>query len=98
MAKLKTIYICTNCGFEHSKMQGKCNNCGEWNTLVEDVIDASAQAKAIEAFAASTTGGRPRHLHEIDDIRERRILTPDKEMNRVLGGGIVEGSVVLLGG
>ncbi|MFM2376621.1 MAG: hypothetical protein RLZZ165_1718, partial [Bacteroidota bacterium] len=98
MAKLKTLYQCTACGFEHSKMQGKCNNCGEWNTLVEDIVDASPKAKAIEAFASSHTGGQPRHLSEIDDIRERRIQTPDKEMNRVLGGGIVEGSVILLGG
>ncbi|MBK9448374.1 MAG: DNA repair protein RadA [Bacteroidetes bacterium] len=98
MAKLKTIYVCTACGFEHPKMQGKCNNCGEWNTLVEDVIDASPQARVVESFVSSHTGGQPRHLNEIDDIRERRILTPDKEMNRVLGGGIVEGSVVLLGG
>jgi DNA repair protein RadA/Sms len=98
MAKLKTIYVCTSCGFEHPKLQGKCNNCGEWNTLVEDVIDTSMQAKAIEAFAMSPSGGQPRHLHEIDDIRENRIITPDKEMNRVLGGGIVEGSIVLLGG
>ena len=48
MAKLKTIYVCTACGFEHPKMQGKCNNCGEWNTLVEDVIDASPQARVVE--------------------------------------------------
>lgn len=98
MAKLKTIYVCTSCGFQHPKMQGKCNNCGEWNTLVEDVVDASPQARAVEAFAGSHTGGQPRHLNEIDDIHEQRILTPDQEMNRVLGGGIVEGSVVLLGG
>lgn len=98
MAKLKTIYVCTHCGYEHPKFQGKCNNCGEWNTLVEDVVDASVQARTMEAFAASPTGGQPRHLSEIDDIRERRILTPDREMNRVLGGGIVEGSVILLGG
>jgi DNA repair protein RadA/Sms len=98
VAKLKTLYQCTACGFEHSKMQGKCNNCGEWNTLVEDIVDASPKAKAIEAFASSHTGGQPRHLNEIDDIRERRIQTTDKEMNRVLGGGIVEGSVILLGG
>jgi DNA repair protein RadA/Sms len=98
MAKLKTVYVCTNCGFEHPKQQGKCNNCGEWNTLVEDVIDVSAQAKVMESFASSTTGGRPHYLSEIDDITEQRILTPDKEMNRVLGGGIVEGSVILLGG
>lgn len=99
MAKLKSIFVCTACGFEHPKFQGKCNNCGEWNTLVEDVVDTSAQAKTAELLATSThTGGQPRHLSEIDDIRERRIVTPDKEMNRVLGGGIVEGSVVLLGG
>jgi DNA repair protein RadA/Sms len=97
VAKLKTIYICTQCGFEHPKHQGKCNNCGQWNTLVEDVVDTSAQARAVETFA-SFSGSQPRHLHEIDDIRERRILTPDREMNRVLGGGIVEGSVILLGG
>lgn len=98
MAKLKSIYVCTSCGVQHPKWQGKCDSCGEWNTLIEDVIDVSTKAKAAEVFASTTTGGRPRLLSEIDDIRERRIITPDKEMNRVLGGGIVEGSVVLLGG
>ena len=99
MAKLKTIYICSSCATEYPKWQGKCDACGEWNTLVEDVVDKS-EVKAQEAAArkAAVPTRQPRRLHEIDDIRERRMQTADAEFNRVLGGGIVEGSVVLLGG
>ncbi|MEM7038972.1 MAG: DNA repair protein RadA, partial [Bacteroidota bacterium] len=97
MAKFKSIFVCSNCGVQHSKWQGKCSHCGEWNTLVEDVVEKSeAKNKRLQPTVA--TSRKPRALHEIDDIQEKRILTPDNEMNRVLGGGIVDGSIVLLGG
>lgn len=96
MAKLKTIYLCQNCGAEHSKWQGQCNNCQEWNTLVEEVVEAAA-LKA-QKRPVSTGSREPSPLSKIDSIGEKRIQTPDGEMNRVLGGGIVEGSMILLGG
>ena len=99
MAKLKTQYICTNCATTFPKWQGRCDGCGEWNTLLEEVVEAATAKKELRATRRATTSGRqPVSLKEIEDIRESRILTPDQELNRVLGGGIVEGSVVLLGG
>jgi DNA repair protein RadA/Sms len=98
LAKFKTIYVCTNCGANHPKWQGKCSECGEWNSLVEDVVEKAELKAATKAAPAAQSARRPRKLDEIDDIQERRMVTPDAEMNRVLGGGIVEGSVVLLGG
>lgn len=98
MAKFKTIYVCTNCGATHPKWQGKCSECSEWNSLVEDVVEKAELKAAAKTPPAAQSARRPRKLDEIDDIQERRMVTPDAEMNRVLGGGIVEGSVVLLGG
>jgi len=99
MAKLKTIYICSNCGAQSPKWQGRCDSCGEWNSLVEEVVEAASAKKERQAAQRAKTSNRqPVTLKEIEDIQERRIQTPDQELNRVLGGGIVEGSVVLLGG
>lgn len=99
MSKFKTIYICSNCGTEYPKWQGKCDACGEWNALVEEVVEKASAKKVEKATRQSAISGRqPMLLQEIDDIREKRQQTPDLEFNRVLGGGIVEGSVVLLGG
>jgi len=95
MPKTKTIYICQNCGTQHVKWQGKCSGCGEWNTLVEEFVDAR-----IKSGPAVVTGskGQPKLIHEIESVAEKRLATPDSEFNRVLGGGIVAGSVTLLGG
>ena len=99
MPKLKTQYVCTNCATVYPKWQGRCDACGEWNSLVEEVVEASAQKKERQASKrASAPGRQPVTLNQIEDIRETHILTPDDELNRVLGGGIVDGSVVLLGG
>lgn len=97
MAKLKNVYICQSCGTQHAKWQGKCNGCEEWNTLVEEVVEAKT-AKNSGTSSISLMANQPRPLSEIDSIHENRIETPDEEMNRVLGGGIVEGSIILLGG
>ena len=100
MAKSKTVYFCQNCGAQHAKWQGQCNSCKAWNTLVEEVIskpkDSDWQSKA----SAPGKSLQPK-VSKIDDIDfevEDRIVTPDKELNRVLGGGIVKGALVLLGG
>ncbi len=96
MAKTKTLYICQNCGSQHLKWQGQCNGCGEWNTLVEEKQEATPSRTSWRPGLAQSS--RPRTLDNIPSAEANRKLTPDQEMNRVLGGGIVEGSVVLLGG
>ena len=100
MAKSKTVYFCQNCGAQHTKWQGQCNSCKAWNTLVEEVISKPKN----EAWSPATSNGskslQPK-VCKIDDINfefEDRIKTNDAELNRVLGGGIVKGSLILLGG
>lgn len=97
--KIKTVYVCTNCGEISPKWMGKCSSCGEWNSLVEDVINMEAPTKGV---AASSGGQRRIQTTGLDIISEQdeeaRILTGISELDRVLGGGIVIGSVVLLGG
>jgi DNA repair protein RadA/Sms len=96
MAKVKTSYVCQNCGTSHLKWQGQCSGCQEWGTLVEEIFNPVVEKRA--SPVAMTSQGGPKLLREIEAIGEKRLITPDQEMNRVLGGGIVEGSVVLLGG
>ena len=93
--KSKTVYVCSECGYESPKWIGKCAGCGEWNTMVEDVRlpqkAVTAAAKPLHTFSA-------RPLSQIDAADEHRFVTGIKELYRVLGGGIVKGSVVLLSG
>ncbi len=95
MPKTKSIYICQSCGAKHVKWQGQCNSCGEWNTLVEE-LDIPLQRQAGNILPREKS--KPERLHEIDATAQARISTPDQEINRVLGGGIVPGAVMLLGG
>jgi len=97
MPKLKTVYICSSCGYESPKWAGQCNQCDEWNSFVEDVIDKSAsKAKKSSTVKLSKVGVRK--LSELDHKAETRFTTGIGEFDRVLGGGIVKGSVTLLGG
>lgn len=100
MAKTKVAYFCQSCGFEAAKWLGKCPSCGQWNTFVEEVIEKDN--KSVPNWkTASTTQQRANKPVQVADItfnEEHRILTPDNEFNRVLGGGIVAGSLVLIGG
>ncbi|MFV0412975.1 MAG: DNA repair protein RadA [Oscillospiraceae bacterium] len=100
--KLKTIYVCTNCGETTPRWLGKCPSCGEWNTLIEDVVKEEPSAlrpKGRSARESTVSGTTAYRLHEIDTTEEKsRIPTGIHELDRVLGGGIVLGSVVLLGG
>lgn len=93
--KNKTVYVCTECGFESPKWMGKCTECGAWNTMEEEVRlpqkTAAAAPKPVHAFTA-------RPLSEISATDEHRFVTGISELDRVLGGGIVKGSVVLLSG
>lgn len=99
MAKLQKTFYCQNCGNQAPKWMGKCTQCGQWNTYVEEIIqkDKPAYKKSY-----SRTEGRektvPVPITEITQQHGRRIITPDAELNRVLGGGIMPGSLVLLGG
>ena len=97
MAKVKTAFFCQNCGYEAPKWLGKCPSCSEWNTFVEELVEK--QLPTIVAF--STSSGRNAKalpLQEIETNGQRRIVLPDTEINRVLGGGIVPGSLILFGG
>ncbi len=101
MAKVKTAYFCQNCGFNSPKYLGKCTSCGEWNTMVEEVITKSEPEKGNWKFTGSTsvkTANKPKILSEISTSEKYRIITEDLELNRVLGSGIVPGSLVLIGG
>lgn len=100
MAKSKTVYYCQNCGAQHAKWQGQCNSCKQWNTLVEEVISKPQKADWQSSGSGTSKSLQPK-VSKIDDIDfevEDRIITPDNELNRVLGGGIVKGALVLLGG
>ena len=104
MAKDKIAYVCSNCGQESAKWVGKCPSCGQWNTFSEIRISgetgsmAAKQAAANVHKAMSHSGARPMLLRDISSKDEPRIDTHDTELNRVLGGGLVQGSIVLLGG
>ncbi len=95
MAKVKTVYTCQNCGSQSPKWVGRCNNCGEWNSFIEEV-EVKESKNQLPSRAAS--GAQPKKLNEVDDEQIQRIDCRNYELNRVLGGGLVPGSLVLIGG
>ncbi len=95
MAKIRSRYFCKNCGYESAKWLGNCPSCKEWNTFIEEIISKVEKQSAWEKRPSTSS---PKKLSEIESKAEPRIITPDKELNRVLGGGIIPGSLVLLGG
>ena len=101
MAKAKTAYVCSECGADHNKWQGQCSECGAWNTLSELVIEPAGAAR-INARATGYAGradtARIVDLKQVGQVEEVRVGTGIGELDRVLGGGLVEGSVVLVGG
>ncbi|WP_299761114.1 DNA repair protein RadA [uncultured Dokdonia sp.] len=101
MAKTKTSFFCQNCGTQHAKWQGQCHACKEWNTIVEEIIQKEDKKdwKQDTAFAkANTRTNKPLKINEITASAETRLDTKNGELNRVLGGGLVPGSLTLLGG
>ena len=100
--KDKTVFVCSECGFDSPKWSGKCPSCGMWNTMKEMTVKAPTAQTVTAAARKSATGkadeSRPHTLSEIDSTMEPRIDMHDEELNRVLGGGLVQGSIVLLGG
>lgn len=99
MAKVKTSYFCQNCGVQSPKWIGKCPSCGEWNTYVEEVINKSSDSnQSFSGKKSDKRSNKPRLLQEIEHTDEDRWQIKDKELSRVLGGGLVPGSLILFGG
>ena len=103
MAKTKTAYVCDACGADHTKWQGQCSVCGDWNTLKQFVVPKSSNVPVGQSILGSTDGysGNAPSVENLADIRmegDSRTLTGYSELDRVLGGGLVPGSVVLIGG
>ncbi len=98
MAKTKTAFFCQNCGTQYAKWVGQCGACKEWNTIVEEVIQKEKDIPWQNFSDAKTTSSKPVLVGQINASREFRLDIYDKEFNRVLGGGLVPGSLVLLGG
>lgn len=98
MAKVKTSFFCQNCGTQYSKWQGQCNACKEWNTIVEELIQKEEKAAWRPSSPEIKKAPKPLRINEIDSSAEIRMDTTDGELNRVLGGGLVPGSLTLLGG
>ncbi|MBP8776737.1 MAG: DNA repair protein RadA [Bacteroidaceae bacterium] len=98
MAKEKSVYVCKACGYESTKWQGKCPSCGEWNTFAEQIVRKQASSFHASSLLGRETAANPVLLAEVDAAEEERIDMGDQELNRVLGGGLVPGSLVLLGG
>ncbi|MCZ2224956.1 MAG: DNA repair protein RadA [Chitinophagales bacterium] len=97
MAKIKTSFFCNNCGYESAKWLGKCPSCNEWNTFVEEVVEKN-KLQEWKGYTNEPKQNKVIALHNIATTEERRIETYDAELNRVLGGGIVLGSLVLVAG
>ena len=99
MAKTKTTFYCQSCGANASKWIGKCPSCNEWNTYVEEVVPTGTDHNKWKSAATKETkAAKPRLITEIELESSPRIILPDEELNRVLGGGLVPGSLTLLGG
>ncbi len=100
MAKMKTAYFCSNCGYESTKWMGNCPQCNEWNTFVEEIISKGNQKPANEwsEYSGIASGLKTIALSDISATDHERIITNDAELNRVLGGGIVKGSIILIAG
>lgn len=101
MAKTKTTFFCQNCGTQYAKWQGQCNACKQWNTIVEEVVQ-KADKKDWKSTTSKTSGltrkSKPLKVADISTTSEARMNTKNGELNRVLGGGLVPGSLTLLGG
>ncbi len=102
MAKVKSAFFCTNCGASTPKWQGQCPSCKEWNSLVEEVISKETKEDSVKKLWRGKNSKRavstPKKLADIQKTALFRLKTPDNEFNRILGGGIVPGSLVLIGG
>ncbi len=99
MSKSKSAFFCNNCGYESTKWVGKCPSCNEWNTFTEELIDSGKEKlDSWEGYHNNQKGTQVISINEVNSLTEKRIDSSDPELNRVLGGGIVLGSIVLVAG
>jgi len=100
MSKTKSAFFCQSCGYESTKWAGKCPNCNNWNTFIEEVVIKGTDKKEKDEWAGYGGAGKLKtiSINEVSSAAEKRIITNDAELNRVLGGGIVLGSIVLVAG
>lgn len=97
--KLKKVYVCSNCGANSPKWVGNCPSCQEWNTYVEEIVDSSDKSSLVQReLRAQKKGPKPVPLQNVKPLPIERLIFPDEEFNRTLGGGIVPGSLILIGG
>lgn len=96
--KKKTVWFCSSCGNESPKWMGKCPACGEWNTMVEEAVAVGKQPKGSRSLSVPGSSQKPKYLTEVDTTEEARISLHSAEIDRLLGGGIVKGSLILIGG
>jgi len=95
MQKTKTVFVCQNCGYTSSKWVGKCSNCNSWNSFIEEIVVKEDKSKD---KLSNVPAGNPQKINEIKQSNFSRIDLHYTELNRVLGGGLVPGSLVLIGG
>src|SRR5205085_2442178 len=100
MSKVKSAFFCQNCGYETVKWLGQCPSCNQWNTFVEELIQKETTTKnnGWKDYSDNKRTNKTISLHEITSSEEKRFITTDAELNRVLGGGVVPGSIVLVAG
>ncbi len=96
--KTKSVYVCSECGASFPKWMGKCSTCNSWNTIVEEIVQKPSSSKVSAIGVSSSVSSSPKKIFEIDSSEEARTLTGMSELDRVLGGGLVKGSLVLVGG
>ena len=98
MAKVKTTFFCQNCGSQFAKWQGQCSSCKSWNTIVEEIVQKESKSHWVEQAIEVRKKASPKRIADIEAESDARFKTYDNEFNRVTGGGLVQGSVTLLGG
>ena len=98
MAKTKTVFFCKECGNESPKWIGHCPGCGAWNSYVEESVVVGKDSKSVKSSILPDVKSKPTRVAEISSVKEARIDLGYEELNRVLGGGLVPGSLILLGG
>src|SRR5210317_693301 len=98
MAKAQTVFFCQNCGAQSPKWIGRCPACGEWNTYVEEVVKKETGRESSMGEIKTTKKNAPTPIDKISKGKQQRLDTGTTELNRVLGGGLVPGSLVLIGG
>ncbi len=98
MAKIKTVFVCRECGYETAKWMGLCSGCGEFNTLEENIKTKEKSSVGSMNTSAHAKFSKPKKLDEISEIDDKKISTKINEFDRVLSGGFVQGSLTLVGG